>query len=179
MKNSKPDSQGDKLAFQMSLHDNMRFLDAVPHLLHDILAIRDKFYPNYRTELDGERTLKIYDYSRIYSDWNEFEFEYQIKSLLEERGSKWRKDEYELFLHVFTDKRGLLPMEDLKWEVIMYLGDNEEGFSILDLDVDSTIKELKRYPAFQELISDLDCPDFRKKDTWETLYRKIQAKENL
>ncbi len=73
-----------RLCYQMTIEDKSRFLDACPHLLDDVQAIDE--------ELDRKSL----------TDWNAVWK--RIKSLLHQRGSRWKYSEEKLFREVFTKK---------------------------------------------------------------------------
>ena len=72
-----------RLVYQMSVERKSDFLDALPQLLDDVQAI--------------DRTLG----REPRANWSEFD--QLMSNLLKERGSKWRKPDYNRFREVFTD----------------------------------------------------------------------------
>ena len=73
-----------RLIYQMTIEDKARFLDACPYLLDDVQAI--------------DKALGRDPHRNWNAIWD------RIKNLLDERQSRWKKGEQNLFRDVFTDK---------------------------------------------------------------------------
>ena len=72
-----------RLCYQMTTKDKARFLDACPHLLDDVQTIDEAIGREHRT------------------DWNSVWD--QVRNLLHQHGSRWKKTEQTLFRDVFTE----------------------------------------------------------------------------
>jgi Type I restriction-modification system methyltransferase subunit len=106
-----------RLRYQMTVDNKARFLDAYPQLLDDVQAI-DK-------ELGREPFL----------DWSATLGE--IKSLLKQRGSRWKSNEHRLFRLAFTQKdRAAQPVRS----------EREHGF-----EADSDLRDYENIPLNEDV----------------------------
>lgn len=106
------------ISFAMTIDDIMRFLDCIPALLDDILAIREEFYPKNES---GK-----WDYSVAPFPWDEagpriarILVAREFMSRKERDGwSRWTKPVREIFLMVFTNDLKRVPLDWLRRDVM-------------------------------------------------------------
>ena len=106
-----------RLRYQMTIEDKVRFLDACPHLLDDVQAIDSAL---------GRELVR---------DWNAVWR--RIEDVLQERQSRWRATERQLFRSVFTQK-------DTEAEPVV--GDRHGGF-----EPDADLRDFENVPLKDDI----------------------------